>query len=528
MVKKIALLETEVINQIAAGEVLENPASAVKEMIENSIDAGSFQIDVEISGGGHQLIRIEDDGTGMGRGDAIECLQRHATSKIRQTDDLLQLSTMGFRGEALAAIASISELEIQTSDDVESTRLRSEGGKIISIEPCARNRGTTIDVRSLFYNTPARQKFQKSPSSSAAHVLKVIQTLALAHPEISFSLKSNEKAVFKVENDLDWRTRCKKILGSLAHEVTHEIGTYSVRGLIGSPEEAKGNRSGQYLYLNRRPIFSPLVARAVKQGYSTRLNDSVYPSFILFLELPPAEFDINVHPQKRDVRFQDDSKVFRLVERGVFKAFEPMSQVEFSEPLQFTRPEMEAPAPLPWTFREEFQPTFIEEKKSLYPIAVIGSMALFSGEFFTLIDLKGAESRILFESSQKKGAASQSLIWPIEIELSGEEGENWAEELKEIGIEARLLAPRLLAIDALPIGVEASDVADLIARYKIDRKGASAICRFCRARKKQFSLEEASLIERRLAECSDPIYDPLGRLIIRKVNEEDLIQWLTS
>lgn len=536
MGKKIERLRSDVINQIAAGEVLENPASAVKELVENSIDAKSCRIQITIKGGGHHWIQIEDDGVGMCREDAIECLERHATSKIRQTEDLLKLSTMGFRGEALAAIASVSQMEIETSDGEESTLVRVDPGSSPEARVSVRNRGTTIDVRSLFYNVPARQKFQKSASSSASAVLRVIQTLALAHPDIAFSLISQEKEVFRVQEFSDWKLRAKEVLGDFAHEVKGQIGEYKIYGLIGSPQEAKGNRSCQYVFINKRPIFSPVVARAVQDGYSTRLIQGKYPSVLLFLELPPDEFDVNVHPQKRDVRFQDESKVYRLVERAVSQAFASEEMAGFSSALSFS------PPPLPWEeafpskISREIEPVFqsfsFPEMPLLNrPILLIGSFALFEGHPLMLLDLKGAEARILFENIQKSTPDIQPLLLPLEIPLSLQESmdaEKLAGQLKTIGVEARFLGGRTLVIDALPVGVGVEDVTDFIKDFQMDRKIASMISRFCRSRKKVYSLEEAAQIDQRLKTSADPLYDPLGRLIRREIREEQVLQWFTQ
>jgi DNA mismatch repair protein MutL len=533
MVKKIAVLRSDVINQIAAGEVLENPASAVKELVENAIDAGALRICVEIKGGGHQLIRVEDDGVGMGREDALGCLERHATSKIRQTDDLLYLSTMGFRGEALAAIASVSQMELLTMDGEESSRLEVEAGKVVTVEPCARNRGTTIDVRALFYNVPARQKFQKSVASSGALVLKTLQTIALAQPEISFTLVSQERVVFQVDAKSDWRERAKEVLGSFAHEVKGEKGGYIVRGLLGSPDGAKGNRSGQYVFLNKRPIFSPVIARAIKDGYSTRLPEGRHASVVLYLELPPDEFDVNVHPQKRDVRFQDESKVYRLVERAVAEAFGSSPELIFPSPLEFKE------TILPWDVEPrtsesnlgDFQPPlFSSSLQTKKAAALIGSLALFEGDPCILLDLKGAEARLLFENMQRETPHVQTLLLPYELHLSVEEAREvfeWVNELKRLGVEARLLGNRLLAIDALPVGLEVDEMADFFSQWKAEKKIASMICRLCRSRKKIYSLEEAAFIEQKLSECKDSKYDPLGRVIRKEIREEQMIEWLS-
>ncbi|MBY0264646.1 MAG: DNA mismatch repair endonuclease MutL [Holosporales bacterium] len=532
MVKKVAILRADVINQIAAGEVLENPASAVKELIENSMDAGATRICVEIKGGGHQLVRVEDNGMGMGREDALGCLERHATSKIRETDDLLALGTMGFRGEALAAIASVSRMEIETSDGEETTSVRVEAGRVVSVNPCARNRGTTIDMRDLFYNVPARQKFQKSAASSASQVFRVMQMAALAWPEIAFTLKTQERETLCVEGEEPWRVRVEKVLGPYAHEVKRgELGR-RVYGLVGSPLEAKGNRSGQYVFVNRRPIFSPLISRAVKDAYATRVGEGKYPSFVLFLEMPGDEVDVNVHPQKRDVRFRDEGRVYRLVERAVSEAFGPVPGVHFSAPLAFQEQK------LPWDIEpvqmsrpvEFMQIPLLQESKKR-PIALIGSLAFLEGPPFVLLDLKGAEARLLFENMHIKSFELQTLLVPLEIILSAEEasqGEHWADELKKLGIEARFLGGKTLAIDALPVGLEVEEVSDFFSDWKQERKVAGAICRVCRARKKSYSLQEAALIEQKLMQCADKVYDPLGRIIRKEVKEEQFIQWLIN
>lgn len=527
MVKRIELLPSDVINKIAAGEVLENPASAVKELVENSIDAEARTIDLEIKGGGQYWIRILDDGIGMNRADALDCLERHATSKIRKVEDLLKLSTMGFRGEALAAIASVSHMEIETCDGRETTKMQVEGGKVISLDVSARNRGTTIDVRSLFYNVPARLKFQKSISSSASGVLKTLQTLSLAHPEIAFSLTSQQEKVFKVAAEADWKMRAKDVLGEFAHEIRHEWGNYSIYGLIGAPNEAKGNRSGQYVFLNKRPIFSPIIAKAISAGYSTRLLEGKYPSVLLFLELPPDEFDVNVHPQKRDVRFQEESKVYQLVERAIAKAFAGAPEVSFASPLQFH------PRSLPWDeeLAQNVSPVVVQPEFPLpkplrrKALALIGSFVLFEGE---LLDLKGAEARILLENLQKEKPDIQHLLLPFEIPLSSGEaiqGDKWTEELKTIGVEARFLGGKTLVVDALPVGVREEEVKDFLEGFKADRKLASLICRFCRSRKRIYTLEEAERIDLELKKCQDGSYDPLGRSLRKEMREEEVIKW---
>lgn len=510
MNRKIIRLPPTVINQIAAGEVVENPASIVKELIENSLDAGAKSIAIQLVEGGFQLIRVEDDGCGMGSDDALLSVERHATSKLEKVDDLQRLLTMGFRGEALAAISSVSRFELQTSDGNGGTRLFVEGGHLSIVEPLARNQGTTIEVRSLFYNVPARKKFQKSATTSAAQVTKVVQTLALAHPEITFCLNG------KTFSACSQKERIAEILGSYDHSVNGP----NISGFVGSPGKAMVNRSGQYLYINKRPIFSPLVSKAVKQAFGTRIAEEAHPRFILFLELDLETVDVNVHPQKREVRFLDEGRVFRIVQEAVEKAFSP--QISFSEPLSFTAhppfsfAEISSQEPASLFYPENSLPLVFQEK----PLAVFGSYLLLQKEGWILVDLKAAHARILYESLRKEKGDNQPLIWPLEIPLESEEEER-ALALLEAGLEGRILK-KTLVVDALPFFLEAADFPQFFADWKEGKSLEHITARFCRSIRKTFSLDLATVYWKKVRECSDFLYDPLGNPILIELNQEDL------
>ena len=506
MNQKIYKLPDGVINQIAAGEVVENPASIVKELIENSLDAGAKRIAIEIVHGGQQLIRLEDDGCGMGPEDALLSLERHATSKIKTVDDLNLLATMGFRGEALAAIASVSHFEIKTSNGV-GTRILAEGGKVIAVEPCARNRGTTIEVRSLFYNVPARKKFQKSPSANLAQITRIVETIALAHPEVAFVLNHKQFAA------AGWKERIEEILGEHEHEVKGE----AVSGFIAAPGKAMATRVGQYVFINRRPIFSPLIAKAVKQGFGTRIGEHAYPRFVLFLDISPDSIDVNVHPQKREVRFRDEGRVFRLVQEAVSQAFTP--SVTFASEISFT------PPPLSWTPTFSFAETYSAPPvlPIVFPekvLTVLGPYLLLQKEHLILVDLRAAQARILFESFQGKKGPSEPLIVPLEMPLARGE-EKVAEQLNEVGIECRILH-KILVVDALPAGLEAALFPEFFANWKEGKRLDQAATRFCRSVKKKTSVDEAYLLWQKLQTCLDRLYDPLGNVIWVEIKEEEL------
>ncbi len=505
MNRKILRLPAAVINQIAAGEVVENPASIVKELIENSLDAGAGRISVDIVAGGQQLIRVEDDGCGMSPEDALLSLERHATSKIQTVDDLQTLGTMGFRGEALAAISSVSHFELKTSDG-EGTRIVAEGGAPLTVEPCARNRGTTIEVKSLFYNVPARKKFQKSPSANAAQVTKIVESLALAHPEIAFVLNGKEFT------PTSQKGRIEEILGE--HE--HEVNGRGVTGFVAAPEKAMSTRTAQHLYINKRPIFSPLLSKAVKEAFGTRIGEHSYPRFVLFLEISPDAVDVNVHPQKREVRFRDESAVFRMVQTAVEKTFAP--QTVFSQPISFTPPpafSFEERFPMPPFQAEEARLDFIFPDRSL---GVFGSYLLLQRERLIVVDLRAAHARVLFESLKFEKGLSQALMWPLEIPLQpGEE----VEGLNEIGVECRVLK-KTLVIDALPPFLDAADFPLFFAAWREGKKIEQLAAKFCRAVKKNFSEEQAMVIWRQVQKCTDSLYDPLGSPIFTEIGEEEL------
>ena len=285
---QIRFLSELTINQIAAGEVIENPASVVKELIENAIDAGATHIKVDILAGGFQAIKVSDDGLGMSPEDAPLCLERHATSKIISSDDLFALTTMGFRGEALASIAAISKIRLLTAQEgKEAVDLEIEGGKILHTIPGARSRGTTMEVRSLFYNVPARKKFQKSPAASSAEITKVVTQLSLAHPDIGFELIQQGSSHFSLPVALrqDFlpllKQRMEGVLSAefipSCRDLAFSESGYAGQGWIAEPHFSRHNRSGQFLFVNRRPVFCPAINYAIRDAYGTRLSTERHP-----------------------------------------------------------------------------------------------------------------------------------------------------------------------------------------------------------------------------------------------------------
>lgn len=501
MASKILKLSEEVINKIAAGEVIENPASIVKELIENSLDAKASHIQVVIEGGGVHLIRVEDDGFGMSGSDARASIERYATSKIRSAEDLENLQTMGFRGEALAAIAAVSRLDLKTNDGNGGTWMQVEAGRIVSSQPCARNRGTTLEIRSLFFNTPVRQKFLKSPAANTALIHRIVETFALAHPEISFFLSCQGDVVLETEPEMR-KQRIEKILGGLPIELSSK----SIWGLLSLPEMAKSHRREQFLFINRRPIFSPLIARAIKMGYGTRLAQNAHPCFVLFFDVAPEEVDVNVHPQKKEVRFSDEQRVFKLFEKSVRKAFgEEMES--FASPLSFSNSSfsLQETPPAFLTQNLKAEPLDFSFSIAEYPLAVIDHFLLLQKEGFFLIDLQAAHARVLFETFREKKRGAQMLLHPIEISIEKEE---ILDELLELGIEARILGKKTAVIDALPTGLEPAYFDSFLSCLQKGKKINDTAVRYCRSLKKKYSLDEALSLWKSLQTCKESRLDP--------------------
>jgi DNA mismatch repair protein MutL len=344
---RIHVLSDQVANQIAAGEVVDRPASVVKELLENALDAGATRIRVEIEAGGRRLIRLADDGCGMSRDDALLAFERHATSKIRSSDDLLSIATLGFRGEALPSIASISRLELVTRppEDATGTRIEIAGGKILTVEDSGGPHGTTLTVRDLFFNTPARRKFLRAETTELSHVTALVTHYALAHPEMHFELHSATQALLIAPPVREPAERIFQIFGrdtldqllpmAAERRFDHaglpepppwrrdqdyhppDPGFLRVRGFVSRPALQKLNRNSIYVFVNQRLIRDRLIIHAIVEAYRNIIPPTSFPVILLFLEMPPHEVDVNVHPAKTEVRFRQQSFVHDFVRESI-------------------------------------------------------------------------------------------------------------------------------------------------------------------------------------------------------------------
>lgn len=551
MPSKIRVLDEQTINMIAAGEVIENPASVVKELVENAIDAGSTEIAVAIVGGGRQLIRITDNGSGMNSDDALLCLERHATSKLQEIDDIHTLFTMGFRGEAIPSIASISKFMLHTAVEGEptGTLLIVEGGKIKSKVNAVRSPGTTVEVSSLFFNVPVRKKFQRSPTYDAQEILKVVTKLSLAYPSIRFQLTSNEKTLLETSQGTQLKERMAETLGeefcAALFPVEEEKGDLKLSGFIGYPSETRPNRAEQYLFINRRAVVSPLISYGIKEGYGTAMAANRHPVYVLHLTLPPENVDVNVHPQKREVRLFQELALKEMVMAAIQRAFhrqDPVPAFElpppvFSyQPIQFPEILLEE-EPAPFIQREfEFKPQEPQHKV----LGVLGRFILIKSEEgeIALVDVKAARARVFYEQllKEKGKCPTQMLLFPYTLEANPLEAGVIVENLgalNEMGFEMRQIGKTSFMVNAIPVSLDESNLQELILDLahqmeefcdpvETERKKRLAQIAARHSSSKNVGDGEAYLLVKELLRCSASSHCPLGRPTIAPLTQEDL------
>src|SRR5476651_2423752 len=321
----IHLLPDAVANQIAAGEVVQRPASAVKELVENSIDAGADRIQVILKEAGKALIQVIDNGMGMSVTDARMCFERHATSKIRKADDLFAIRTMGFRGEAMASIAAIAQVELKTRryDDELGTSILIEGSEVIKQEPCQCEAGTSISIKNLFYNTPARRNFLKGNPVETRHIIDELQRIALANPGVFFTMHHDGQEVYHLPATT-LKQRVIHLLGNNYNQrlvpVEEDTTIIKLHGYVGKPEFARKTRGEQFFFVNNRFIKDAYLNHAVLTAFEELLPDESYPLYVLFIDIDPSKIDINVHPTKTEIKYQDDKAIYAIIRSAVKRA----------------------------------------------------------------------------------------------------------------------------------------------------------------------------------------------------------------
>jgi DNA mismatch repair protein MutL len=508
MPRRIHILPEKLANQIAAGEVVERPASVVKELVENALDAGATRVEITVRNGGKTEIRVADDGHGMGREDALLSIDRHATSKIRSPEDLASIRTLGFRGEALPSIGSVSRLTVETAErDGDGTRVLVTAGQLAAVEECARRRGTTISVRSLFFNVPARAKFLRTTAAENRAIGEVVTTLALATPAVAFTLDGGARDVLALPAAAGTAERVAALWGGEAADelipVSHRSGRVAVTGLVQRPHSSRPGGRRAYLFVNGRAFSDRALVRAADRAYKTTIPQGVYPSLFLFLEVPDGEVDVNVHPAKAEVRFRDRIGVERAIEEGIRAALaglestpsigaRAMAASPSSSPggyevrpgfgagvVREARPAYGATSPATATGEPEPQMTLFvtgaarEGDAAAAPVPAPGAELLGPAPMMwqvhntyivaetrtglILVDQHSAHERVLYEDIVRGfdtgGASAQRLLFPITLRLSPAEYalvEQMTGILTRAGFEVEPFGGRAVIVHAVP------------------------------------------------------------------------------
>jgi DNA mismatch repair protein MutL len=555
MPRRIAILPDAVADQIAAGEVVERPGSVVKELVENALDAGAHHVRIELEHGGKTLIQVSDDGSGMGREDAILALDRHATSKVRSAADLVGVRTFGFRGEALPAIASVSRLTLATNDgEGAGTELTINGGRLDRVSDAVRQRGTTVTVRVLFYNTPARRKFLRSVASETRAAHDAVATLALAHPEAGFELHVDGTCRLAVAAGESPDARLASVWGrdlaATLVPVAYAAGAFRIEGFVQRPGEAQPTGRRTQLFVNGRPFKDPFLLRAAEAGYRSAIHPGDRPSLFLRIEVAPEDVDVNVHPAKLEVRFRDRIGVERAVEESVRAAlgalvaaaalgsWQPAEVMNGPALAQLLRP-VDLFEPGDESAPAERTTGFVVPLLQMFDTYIVYE----APEGMVIVDQHSAHERVLYETvlAQLTGAdaPAQRLLLPLTLELTDEEldaVETHAEQLRRTGFEVEPFGGRAVVIHAVPSPHPRFDaescfretVADLArGRFggwanRLERFAATYACRAAVKAGQRLDEREMRELLLRLFATELPPHDVHGRSTIVQLPREEL------
>jgi len=476
----IQILASDVVSKIAAGEVIERPASVVKELVENSLDAGATEIGVEAQGGGVELLKVSDNGTGIAQSELELAFHRYATSKISNLDDLEKISSLGFRGEALPSIAAVAEVEIltQTSSEATGSCMHLAHGKVTRKESSARRKGTTVTVRRLFRYFPARLKFLKSPATENSHIAHLVSQYALSFPEVKFSLLLDKRPTLNTTGSGDLRDVVSVIYGSeLAQRMLNaerKDGLLKVNGLIGPPSLARSNRKYLSFFVNRRWVHSPLLTRATEEAYHGLLMNGQHPIVVINVSLPSQELDVNIHPAKAQIKFCHEQTVFGSVQKAL------------EEALARTPIATSKAVPFPVGSGHWQSPRIIMDNEPVFAVAQLPTLELpvlrVLGQLINtyiiaegpdglyLIDQHAAHERILYDRLMaqwsQKAVEVQALLQPMTLELSPREEETLSvskESLAEFGFTIEPFGNRSYLIRAIPALAVRANVIEIMS-----------------------------------------------------------------
>ena len=581
----INILPDSVANQIAAGEVVDRPAGAVKELLENSMDAGATQIDLVVKDAGRTLIQVVDNGSGMSDSDARLCFERHATSKIHRADDLFAIHTMGFRGEALASIAAIAQVELRTRqhDSELGTQVTIEGSHIVSQQPTVCPAGTSLSVKNLFFNVPARRNFLKKDSVEFSHIEEVFRRVTLIHHDLGFTLTSNGKVVY----DLKPGTLLQRIAGlyGAAYKermfgVEEQTDLVKIRGFVSRPEYSRRTRGEQYIFVNGRYIKHPALSAAVERAYDDLLPERSYPSYFIGLTVDPSKIDINIHPTKTEVKFVDEHALFAILRSAVKRAlgqFSLATELSFDTPEEFNLPpapkgyvppaphlkydpdynpfrasstqtylkldntetldELEAPVPPPQPEKPLASGTCLQVQGRYIVTALSSGLAL--------IDQQRAHERVLYDrliqSGSQAASHSQTLLFPVNCTFSAADAEMLGElmpDLRQYGFDLSPVGQTTFVVSATPADLKEADLQALLDQLLTDYKG-STMQKFshrpeslCLSLARQMAVragtplsqEEMQQLVADLFACPMAEVSPSGKKIITIVKPEEILK----
>jgi DNA mismatch repair protein MutL len=583
---RIQVLPDILASQVAAGEVVERPASVVKELVENSIDAGARRITVEFQRGGARLIRVTDDGSGMDRSDALLCLERHATSKIRESGDLAAITTLGFRGEALPSIASVSRFRLSTRrrEDEAGTLIEVSGGKIHEVRDSGDAPGTTIEVADIFFNVPARRKFLRGEQTEAANLLQQIEVLAVAHPEIAFTCIRDDREVFRLAATEDLAVRLRDLHGEAFLKKILPVppvdqGGVRVHGWIAKPGEGRGDRTLQMTFVNGRMIRSPALSLPLREACDGVLAKGLHPPAVLFFEIDPTAVDCNVHPAKREVRFRDPAairaaalKAARVAWEGASPLAGASASVDLGPGQDPLFPPISKPAWAPASVSQrEFEVQELESSRIAEIPASSGFSSPVSGlsaprflgqlagryllfeqeESLMLLEIRAARERILYERFMVRlgqgELESQHLLLPEVLEMSPADIA-WIDAhhalLKTAGLVAEAFGRDSLKVDAIPAEAASLPVMEIVTRLLDELRAlpdspaldhssretlAATVSRLAAAGARLPSGEEGPrMLLRDLMACELPYATPKGRPTMSQLSSGELSRRFTA
>ncbi len=571
---EIRLLPDEVVNKIAAGEIIERPVSVIKELVENALDAGATDIRVEIEKGGKQLIRVTDDGCGIASEDTLLAFERHATSKIRSSEDLHQVGTMGFRGEALASIAAVSQVSLKTRRATEESGLSLfvMEGKCQSSQPAAMPPGTMIEARNLFYSIPARRKFLKSDAAEAAAISNIINAFALARPDISVHYFQDQKEVLNCPKTTSLRERIFQIFGTemLEHllEVQESLYHFKITGFVSRPDALRTSRNYQYFFINRRFVKDRVIATSIYVAYRVFAESGRYPVAFLFLEMPPAMVDVNVHPAKYEVRFLQQA----LVQKGIIDTLQKL--LNTARPLpdfslstntfipRYSSPELAVPdwnsTPQDGSFPMQPQPSGPQLQMPSSPqrklpqegaYKIIGqydhTYILLSDESgLILVDQHVAHERILYEQlleiQEQRKITIQPLLIPLILEINPAQMmllEDYMDRFREFGFEMEVFGNGSIAVKQIPEILSGTNYSAALQRLindleKLYRGGMlesfaeemrkSMACQAAVKINMPLTMEKMEYMIRMLLKTRTPQVCPHGRPIILRISHYEI------